>query len=193
MLAGSSYGGTITLDYALAFPKRLSGLILHDTWAWGTRMMMTVLTKCLTSPKVSVDPQRQLRFWCGLLNDKEDLIDGISEIGTLFTAHALPEKKKEVESPDETPIHLNTHNVAFSQNLPGFDVRSRLQTISVPTLVVVGRFDMITPVEFSEEIKARIPNSELIIFENSGHMPGVEEPDAFQEHVYRFFSSRILA
>jgi proline iminopeptidase len=46
-----------------------------------------------------------------------------------------------------------------------------LNLVTGPVLVNVGRHDSITPVEASEEMAARIPQAELVIFENSGHSP----------------------
>src|SRR2546421_740760 len=63
-----------------------------------------------------------------------------------------------------TPYRFETHNFAFGQNLPAYDVKDRLGTISCPTLVVVGRSDPITPVRCSEAIAALIPGARLEIF-----------------------------
>jgi proline iminopeptidase len=48
-------------------------------------------------------------------------------------------------------------------------------------LVVVGRYDYVTPVEASEEVARGIPNSKLVIFEHSGHSPGADEPERFEK------------
>jgi proline iminopeptidase len=50
----------------------------------------------------------------------------------------------------------------------------------------VGRHDWITPVSASETIHGLIPGSELVIFENSGHSPQVEEAPKFQATVRDF-------
>jgi proline iminopeptidase len=83
-------------------------------------------------------------------------------------------------------FRAETHNIAFSQNLPHYDLRDRLHTIQVPTLVVVGRHDWITPVASSEEIVSLIPNAELVVFENSGHSPQLEENEKFVKTVRDF-------
>lgn len=83
-------------------------------------------------------------------------------------------------------LRYETHNAAFSYSVPRFDVRVRLGEIRVPTLVVVGRQDLVATVGDSEEIHAGIPGSELAIFEKSGHSPPSEEPEAFQARVWKF-------
>ena len=49
----------------------------------------------------------------------------------------------------------------------------------VPTLVLVGRHDFITPPRQAERLKASLSRTRLVTFEESGHYPWVEEPDMF--------------
>jgi protocatechuate 4,5-dioxygenase alpha subunit len=57
------------------------------------------------------------------------------------------------------------------------DARIHLSEITCPTLVMVGRQDRWSPLAQHEEIAAAIPNAELVIIENSGHMSLVEQPE----------------
>ncbi len=57
------------------------------------------------------------------------------------------------------------------------DATSLLATITVPTLVVVGRHDEWSPVAQHEEIAAAIAGARLEIIEDAGHMTTVERPD----------------
>ena len=71
-------------------------------------------------------------------------------------------------------------NHAFSTCIPSFDTLSRLSEITVPTLVIAGRDDWITPPrQGAERIHDALPNSELVIFEESGHFPFIEEQAKF--------------
>jgi proline iminopeptidase len=85
-------------------------------------------------------------------------------------------------------MRWEVHNAAFSHNQPRFDVRDRLGEIKVPTLVLVGRLDVICPVEESEMISKGIPNSELVVFEKSAHNPATDEPEMFQEVLSGFLA-----
>ena len=58
--------------------------------------------------------------------------------------------------------------------------------MTVPTLVTVGRRDWVTPVSSSETIAALMPNAELVVFEQSGHSPQVEERELFQQTMRAF-------
>lgn len=55
----------------------------------------------------------------------------------------------------------------------------RLATIAVPTLVTAGRYDLLTSAPQADRIADRIPQSDRIVFEESGHMPWLDEPEAF--------------
>ncbi|RYJ32019.1 putative hydrolase [Streptomyces sp. L-9-10] len=66
------------------------------------------------------------------------------------------------------------------------DDRADLGSLTVPTLVVVGRHDVICGVRWAEELHRLIPGSELLILENSGHFGHIEEPETFSRAVTRF-------
>jgi pimeloyl-ACP methyl ester carboxylesterase len=57
------------------------------------------------------------------------------------------------------------------------DSRPLLPEISCPTLVLCGREDNLTPPELAQEMADAIPNSRLIIVENSGHLSALEQPE----------------
>lgn len=58
------------------------------------------------------------------------------------------------------------------------DSRSRLTAVSVPTLVLCGRQDALTPVEVHEEMAAAVEGSRLVVLEDCGHLSTWEQPDA---------------
>lgn len=195
ILAGGSYGGFLALGYALTYPNRLSGLILRNTWSCGFKGSLRILKNICVSPRISPDLDRQVRMWSGNVRDNEDGAEGLAEILAIYT----PEKEgNEEEGPkafegvgDDFAMRWEVHNAAWSFSVPRFDVRDRLHQIKTPTLVIAGRHDPICPVEDSKEIHHGIPNSELVVFENSGHNPSADEPLAI-EKVLRSFISKIF-
>ncbi len=66
-----------------------------------------------------------------------------------------------------------------------WDILGRLGEVRVPTLITGGRFDECLP-EDLEEIHRRIPGSELVIFEESSHMPFYEERGRYMNTVNAF-------
>lgn len=66
------------------------------------------------------------------------------------------------------------------------DARPQLQNIACPTLVMVGRQDRWSPLAQHEEIAALIPDAELVVIEDSGHMSLVEQPERVSEALLRW-------
>ncbi len=64
--------------------------------------------------------------------------------------------------------------------IQSWDVFDRLAEITLPTLVVAGRFDECVP-EHMREMHRRIAGSRFELFESSAHMPFIEEPDKFDQ------------
>jgi len=60
---------------------------------------------------------------------------------------------------------------------------SVLGSISVPTLVMVGEYDALTPPADSEAIAAGVPGSELVKIDEAGHMSNMENPEAVNDAV----------
>jgi pimeloyl-ACP methyl ester carboxylesterase len=69
------------------------------------------------------------------------------------------------------------------------DSRPSLSAISVPTLVLVGEDDTLTPLERSEELAAGIPNARLVVVPQCGHASTLEQPEAVNLALIEWISS----
>ncbi|MBK9715898.1 MAG: alpha/beta hydrolase [Kouleothrix sp.] len=67
------------------------------------------------------------------------------------------------------------------------DITPKLQHISVPTLVIWGQHDTITPPEAGWRLCRALPNGRMIIVRGAGHNPMWERPSAFNEAILNFF------
>ncbi|KAF0319578.1 proline iminopeptidase [Colletotrichum asianum] len=198
ILAGGSYGGFVALQYAIAHPDRLLALVLRDTWANGFRGSINFLKNILTSDRIQPDGDRQVRLVSSGVRSNEDFANAFAEIVGIYTPKDGSTDSKSASSTVEGNavaethhLHYETHNFAFSHNIPRFDVRSKLKDITAPTLVATGRLDVVVPVGYGEEISQGIPQSELVIFEKSGHSPPSDEPELFQKTVTEFLAKWI--
>lgn len=208
----------LALEYALAHGDRLLGLILRDAFAWGQRTTLHALKNILLSGgRIRPDPDRQVRLWAGATRDDDDFADAFNEIAAIYEPEEKPEGAEAGNSPsasteqappgdlarvpesgDQVPtggagaggltLHHETHNFAFAHNMPNVDLRPRLREIAAPTLVAVGRHDLITPPAWAEEIRDALPSAQLAVFEHSGHTPSIDEPEAFRNTVHGFLS-----
>jgi L-proline amide hydrolase len=66
-----------------------------------------------------------------------------------------------------------------------FDITDRLEEIEVPVLLISGQYDEVRP-HVVEAVHDRLRDSEWLLFEDSSHMPHVEERERFLEVVERF-------
>lgn len=61
----------------------------------------------------------------------------------------------------------------------GFDVIKQIGAVSIPTLIVVGRDDRLTPVKYSKFLNESIHGSEMVVIGDAGHLVMMEQPQAF--------------
>jgi proline iminopeptidase len=94
------------------------------------------------------------------------------------------------EGRSRTILSVDAINMAFGGFLRSYDIRDQLHKVTVPTLVIGARHDWICQPEFSEEIASSIPNSELRIFENSGHLIRLDEPQALLTAISEFIAKK---
>lgn len=188
IVAGGSYGGFIAMEYAIAHPQRLLAMVLRDTSPDHENEAMA-RSNALSSARVELDMGRFERIMDGKTHDDADLRACWAEILPLYD-HVYDPKavQRKVEA---TTYRYQTHNWAFTQNMPRYDITADLPAVTCPTLVTVGRDDWITPVACSEKIASLIDSSRLEVFEKSGHSPQIEEAERFQRLVRDFLAGAI--
>lgn len=186
-LLGTSYGGFVSLEYALAHGDRLTHLILQDT-APSHHNETAARENALNSGLPGISPEQLDRLFGGRVANNEEFRESFAAIQPLYRTTSDPDRDE--ERLNAIVFRYETHNFAFSRNIPTYDLRDRLGEITVPTLVMVGRHDWITPVDQSEYMAGRIPNSTLVIFEHSGHGPMIEENDAFTSTIRDFVTTK---
>lgn len=64
---------------------------------------------------------------------------------------------------------------------------SALATVKARTLILVGRHDPVCPVEVSEKLQHDIPGARLVVYEDTGHFPWIEQPEQFFADAASFF------
>ncbi len=170
-LIGHSYGGFIAQEFAANYENRLDGLVLINTvpafdyapMVSGPETNMAAFGKLFTQPMANNDD------WRATWNPVAEIYfhQWDSEVGADLDAR--------------TQYEYRAWN-ASSALLGSFNTLEKLPNISTRTLVIGGRHDGITPVDTgSARIAELLPNATLIIFEDSGHYPFIEEETAFFE------------
>jgi proline iminopeptidase len=188
VMAGGSYGGFISMEYGIRHPERLLAMVLRDTSPDNSNEEMA-RANALASARVELDLDKFARIMDGTTRDDADLRECWAEILPLYDHVYDPAAVQ--RKVDATTYRYETHNWAFTHNMPDYDITGELSRITCPTLVTVGRGDWITPVACSEKIVSLLPAARLEIFEESGHSPQVEEAEKFQRVVRDFLSEAL--
>lgn len=170
---GHSYGGFLAMEYALRYPDAVSHLILLDTapaFNYGEEIMKNALAKGATPA--------MLEALIANPTDAEHMKSLLKSIFPLYFHHYKPEYETIL---DETVFSaLGTKQ---GEMLSTYNMIPQLHEIRFPTLILVGRDDFICPPSQAQIIHEHIPQSDLEIFEDSGHLPWIEEPELFDQKV----------
>ena len=175
VLCGLSMGGYIAMQFFRRYPQLLSGLVFCDTR--------------------SIPDSRET------VKKRLDLADTAYQIGTATLAESMIPKLLSTNSQRYRENERFLFDMIARQRPSGIAAAARgmalrddstpyLSEISVPTLVVGGEDDQISPPEAMTELASRIPGSELVLIKNAGHLPPLENPIAFENKV-RCFADRI--
>jgi proline-specific peptidase len=190
-LLGQSWGGWLAIEYMLTNPTGVVSLILASTSA--SIPQFVAETKRLKSelpPEVYETLQRYeaagdyhhpeyeeatLEFYrrhvCRLAEWPEPLLRSVANL----TDNPVYET---MNGPNEFMV---------IGNLKDWDRTDRLGEITVPTLVTVGRYDELTPA-CAETLHQGIPNSQLVVFEESAHLAHLEETEKYLQVVADFLA-----
>jgi len=190
VIAGGSYGGFISLEYAVAYPEHVSAIVLRDTAADGN-ILELAFENARNQDRVEINWDNFNRYWTGNIRDDADLKACWAEMIPLYD---FEYNKAKSDAAVEAGIYRHeAHNWCFQENWPIYDLKKDLPNVTAPTLVAVGRKDWVTPVSAAETIASLIPNSTLVIFEKSGHSPQKEEREKFQQVVRDFLDKAVPA
>lgn len=183
IVIGGSYGGMVALTYASRYPAQVSHLVVMVTVA--DARFLTRAKEILAERGTEAQNAIAQRLWDGNFENEEQLREYFQVTRTLYSITAKPDDPP-AKTWSRSILSTDAINVAFGNFLRTYDIRSQLPNITAPTLVIGARHDWICPPEFSEEIAQLIPNSDLRIFENSGHSIRADEPEALLDAIAGF-------
>jgi pimeloyl-ACP methyl ester carboxylesterase len=174
VLCGLSMGGYIALEFWRRYAARLRALVLCDTRA---------------APDTPEGARGRRETADMLLREgTQPLADAM--LPRLFAAATL-ESRSNVAAIERRKI-LAARPSGLAAALRGMaerrDFRGQLGKIELPTLVVVGEHDAISTVEEMRSLAGAIPDAEFVIIPRSGHLPPLENPDAFNKALGKFLT-----
>jgi len=187
-VAGGSYGGFIALEHAVRYPEHVQAVILRDTSADGSNLELA-FENARNQTRVEIDWEHFNRYWGGTVRSDEELKELWRELIPLYDAEY--DEARSTAAVEAGIYRHEAHNWCFQHNMPAYDLKPRLGEVRCPVLVTVGRYDWITPVSMSETIADRVRDGRLVVFEESGHSPQVEEREAFLATVRTFLDEAV--
>lgn len=190
-ILGHSWGTTFAAGYMLTKPVGVKSVIFSSP--------------CLSAPLWAEDQERNRKL---LPEDVQATLRECEENGTtdseaykkateefnkrfVCRLDPMPEFLKEgrhFRNPEVYNIMWGPSEFHVTGNLKNFDCTARLKEIEVPTLYTCGSFDEATPVS-TEYFSSLTPNSKFHVFENSAHMPYLEETEEYIRVVREFLKS----
>jgi len=173
---GHSYGGCLALQYALRYPHHLSHLLLVGTTAaWDyTDHIIAELQRRAPAPEVLT------AFLAPPVNDAEFARGQHLVAATLGFRAVDPQRAAALF---RSTVWSAAACARSRELMADCNVASRLDEIDVPTLVLVGRHDFFCPPAQAARLHRGIRGSEMVVLEQSGHYPFVEEAEAFRRAV----------
>lgn len=189
ILMGWSHGGMVAQQFAFTFPDALSKLILFDTSACFGGFLSDIeaaVQEFRDEPWFDKSFAALKAEWDGKYETDEDMARLWSEEMNFYFRKFDARAEAYHERTKDLPVRIAPLKTFNDKEAATLDLRPHLPTISVPTLVIVGRHDFITNVAMAEEMVRNIPGARLEIFEESGHFALVEEREKFHRVIKDF-------
>lgn len=161
VMIGHSMGGGIAQKFALDYQEYLKAIVLVCT---GAKLRVAA------------------NIFAAIKENHAQAIELITELAFSNKAPSEIRKRTAEEMMKTSPEVIYSDFEACDK----FNVMSRLKEIKLPTLIICGLEDQVTPVKYSEYLKNNIPNSRLEIIADAGHMVMLEKPEELNERLEKF-------
>jgi len=167
VVVGFSMGGYVAFSLLEKYPDRVAALVLADTRAEADSEEGKAGRRTLAANALEKGPQAAVDAMLGkLLSPK--------------TRESRPDVAREAER-----IMLTAKPAAIAAAALGMaerkDRTSELPGIRVPTLVIVGEDDVITPPDVARKMADAIPGASQTVIPHAGHLSNLERPEPFNE------------
>jgi pimeloyl-ACP methyl ester carboxylesterase len=169
-LLGTSWGGMLALEHALARPDSVRSLVLSSTLACADDWVVEV---------------KRLR---DAIEGEDDEVLGEFERRHFFRGESEPLELVRMREERNTLVYeamWGPNEWTMTGALAGWDVRSRLGDLRMPTLILRGAHDLSTDA-ISRTLTAGIPHAREVVFTESSHTPVLEETERYLRTLREF-------
>jgi len=169
-IAGISYGGEVSMVFALKYPKMVRSLVISSSVS-----QIDPLLEAIGQSWVSALESRDVTTLFNVT-----LPYNFSEAWIEENSKALEATRKRYEEMDFTSV--SELMAAFRK----INFTSQLRNITAPTLVLVGEEDILKPPKYAQIMVNEIPDAEFILIPNAGHAVCIEKHAAFNSALLGF-------
>ncbi|MBO1413753.1 alpha/beta fold hydrolase [Streptomyces sp. FH025] len=193
-LLGHSHGGFVAQHFALHHADRLRGLVLYESAP-------------VTGPEHMAEAAARVEEFAARNEGRAELpaaLAGLQTVGTvtddegtttalraLMPVYFARYWDRESEFRDlraqVTCTYISPLDESGKPDV--VDDRAGLTSLTVPTLVLVGQYDVICGPRWARDLHALVPQSRLVVLNDSGHFGHLEQPAAFSDAVRAFIRS----
>jgi proline iminopeptidase len=184
-LLGHSYGGVVAQAYALRFPDSLRRLILVDTpfssemWQANNDNSNTELRNQFPETWEKIQQVRAQGFnTCSKeYQDASDVSPAFLMFYNASNFDKIMSGGGSINNDVYCAITGEDADYLVSGDMGKFDYRLDLKKLTMPLLILVGRYDRIAFPRWTIQYKRYAPQAQFVMFEKSGHFPFIEETD----------------
>ena len=176
-LVGLSFGGRVVMQLAAGWPERVRRMVVGGTSAGGEHHIPS-----------QVDAHSTLRALSD--GDAETWAEKIAPL--LFGRAYAARHPERLYSLARWRARHPVNPVGIARQWEAWDsfaLGDQISTIDIPTMVLHGTDDAISPVENAHALATLLPNARLHLMEGVGHSPNVESPDGFNQVIKDFLES----
>lgn len=176
-ILGLSMGGGIAIDFALEYPKATDALIFVDSrlggWQSDPEFAAFQNAVRLRAKEAGVQAARDVWLYSPLFNPALENPDVAPRLVQIIA--------------DYSGWHWVHHHPLRDLDPPA---TQRLDTISVPTLIIIGERDIPDCLAIADRLQQRIPNARRVVMPGVGHMSNMEDPERFNAIILDFLAEQ---
>jgi 3-oxoadipate enol-lactonase len=169
-------GARILMDFHLRYADRVATLTLCD---------------CFPSFDTSLTPEKREEF---IELRQKPLLEGksLEDIAPVIIESLVgpncSEEARGLLMDNMLAIHVPSYLKTLAATFR-YDRSASLKDITQPVCLIFGEHDRLTPPTIGEEMLQALPNAELHVINDAGHLSNIEAPDAFNKILFRFLKS----
>jgi pimeloyl-ACP methyl ester carboxylesterase len=188
-MMGHSAGGMQIMHYACKYPDRVSGLILLATMAAnGPADRQATLARVMRRKDEPWFPEAMKAYQAEPPKSDEEMAAWLKKQMPFYWADPARIEKHQ-EHFAATSMSVDALRGADASKWFPFDLIGELKNVTAPALIVAGDRDFICPPAAARQMHLSLPNSKLLLIEDCGHFPWLEQAEEFNSQVPRFLQA----